>query len=78
MATIAGVFFSFISILGLLKGISKKSIKKILLFAFSFFLILVQVLFLNSLVDLGGQVFIGISGVLTGIILILAFQKNEI
>jgi hypothetical protein len=78
MTTLAGIFFSFISIFGMLKGISKKSIKKILLIAFSLFLILVQVLFLNRIVEVGGQGFIAVSGILTGIILILAFQKNEI
>ena len=45
--------------------------------AFSLFLILAQILFMASTLDIGGQEFIFLSGILGGIILILAFQKNE-
>jgi uncharacterized membrane protein len=77
MTTLVGLFFSFISVLGLLKGKSKRSIRRIVIIAFSLFLILAQVLFMNNILDLEGQEFIGFSGLLSGIILILAFQKNE-
>jgi hypothetical protein len=77
MTTLVGIFFSAISIFGIFKGKSKSSIRKIVLIAFSFFLILAQVLFMNSVLEVGGQEFIGLSGILGGIILILAFQKNE-
>ncbi len=77
MTTFAGLFFSFISVLGLLKGKSKPATRRIFIIAFSLFLILVQVLFLNDVLELESQVFIGVSGLLSGIILILAFQKNE-
>ena len=77
MATLAGLFFSFISVLGLLRVKSKRAIRRIVIIAFSLFLILVQVLVMNDVLQLEGQEFIGISGLLSGIILILAFQKNE-
>jgi asparagine N-glycosylation enzyme membrane subunit Stt3 len=77
MATLVGIFFSFISVLGLLKGKSKKFIRKVVLIVFSLFLILGQVLFMNSILTIESQEFIAISGLLSGIILILAFQKNE-
>ena len=77
MTTLVGLFFSFISVLGLLKGKSKGAIRRIVIIAFSLFLILVQVLVMNDVLQLEGQEFIGISGLLSGIILILAFQKNE-
>jgi hypothetical protein len=64
MTTLVGIFFSFISILGLLKGQSKK-------------LILAQILFMDSKLAIESQEFIGVSGLVSGIILILAFQKNE-
>lgn len=77
MTTFAGLFFSFISVLGLLKGKTKPALRRIVIIAFSLFLILVQVLFLNDILELESQEFIVISGFLSGIILILAFQKNE-
>jgi hypothetical protein len=77
MTTLVGIFFSLISILGLFKGQSKSSIRKIVIIAFSLFLILAQILFMASTLDIGGQEFIFLSGILGGIILILAFQKNE-
>jgi uncharacterized membrane protein len=77
MTTLVGLFFSCISVFGLLKGKSKRSIRRIVIIAFSLFLVFVQVLFMNNMLDLEGQEFIGISGLLSGIILILAFQKNE-
>ncbi len=77
MTMLVGLFFSFISVLCLLKGKSKRAIRRIVIIAFSLFLILVQVLFLNNILKLESQVFITVSGFLSGIILILAFQKNE-
>jgi hypothetical protein len=77
MTTLVGLFFSFISVLGLLKGKSKRAIRRIVILAFSLFLILVQILFMNDLLQVESQEFIAISGLLSGIILILAFQKNE-
>jgi len=77
MTTLVGIFFSLISILGLFKGQSKSSIRKIVIIAFSLFLILAQILFMASTLDIGGQEFIFLSGIFGGIILILAFQKNE-
>ena len=77
MTTLVGIFFSFISVLGLLKGKSKKFIRKVVLIVFSLFLILGQILFMNSILTIESQEFIAISGLLSGIILILAFQKNE-
>ena len=77
MAIFAGLFFSFISVLGLMKGKSKRALRRIVIIAFSIFLMLVQVLFMNDVLQLESQEFITISGFLSGIILILAFQKNE-
>jgi uncharacterized membrane protein len=77
MTTLVGIFFSLISILGLFKGQSKTAIRKIVIIAFSLFLILAQILFMASSLDIGGQEFIFLSGIFGGIILILAFQKNE-
>ncbi|HEY4287511.1 MAG TPA: hypothetical protein VGN00_10480 [Puia sp.] len=77
MTTLVGLFFSFISVLGLLKGKSKGAIRRIVIIAFSIVLILVQVLFMYNLLRLESQEFITVSGFLSGIILILAFQKNE-
>ena len=76
MATLAGIFFSFISIFGLVKCKAKNSIKKIVLVAFSVFLILGQVLFIYSILQVGGDQFLAFSGLVSGIILILAFQKR--
>ncbi|HEY4208557.1 MAG TPA: hypothetical protein VGM31_17145 [Puia sp.] len=77
MATIVGLFFSAISIIGLFKCRGKQALQRIVLLAFSIFLILTQLLFINSVVEIGGQEFIFISGILSGIILILSFQRNE-
>ena len=77
MTTLVGIFFSFISILGLLKGKSKKFIRKIVIIIFSLLLIVGQILFMESKLVIESQEFIGVSGLLSGIILILAFQKNE-
>ena len=77
MATFVGLFFSIISVFGLFKSKTKTSVRKIVLLAFSLFLILAQVLFMNSIVEMGGQEFIAVSGILSGIILILAFQRSE-
>ena len=77
MVTLAGVFFSLISIFGLVRCQSKSSLRKIVLVAFSVFLIGVQFLFINSVLEVGGDLFIALSGLMSGIILILSFQKNE-
>jgi hypothetical protein len=77
MTTLVGIFFSFISVLGLLKGKSKKFMRRIVLIVFSLFLIVGQVLFMNSVLTIESQEFIAFSGLLSGVILILAFQKNE-
>ncbi|HMH22319.1 MAG TPA: hypothetical protein VK563_11105 [Puia sp.] len=77
MVTFAGVFFSLISIFGLVRCQSKGSLRKIVLVAFSVFLIGVQILFINSVLEVGGDLFIALSGLMSGIILILSFQKNE-
>jgi len=77
MTTLVGLFFSFISVLGLLKVKSKRATRRIVIIAFSLFLILVQVLFMNNVLKLESGEFITVSGALSGIILILAFQKNE-
>lgn len=77
MTTFVGLFFSSISILGLFKCKTKEALHKIVLLAFSIFLILTQLLFMNSVLEIGGQEFIFLSGILSGIILILAFRRNE-
>jgi hypothetical protein len=77
MATLVGLFFSSISIFGLFKCKTKTALRKIVLLAFSIFLILTQLLFMNSVLEMGGQEFIFLSGILSGIILILAFQRSE-
>ena len=78
MTTLVGLFFSFISILGLFKGSSKRQIRRVVIISISLFLILGQILFMNSALHIESQEFIGFSGLLSGIILILAFQKNEV
>lgn len=45
--------------------------------AFSIFLIGAQMLFMNDILEVSGQEFIALSGLLSGIILILVFQKND-
>lgn len=77
MTTLVGIFFSLISILGLFKGSSKGTLRRIVITAFCIFLILGQVLFLYSRLHIGSDEFVGFSGLLSGIILILAFQKEE-
>ncbi len=58
MITLVGLFFSFISVLGLLKVRSKRATRRIVIIAFSLFLILVQVLFMNDMLKLESQEFI--------------------
>ena len=77
MTTFVGLFFSIISIFGLFKCKSKRAIKKILLVGFSIFLILAQLLFMNAALEITGQEFVALSALLSGIILILIFQKND-
>lgn len=77
MATFAGIFFSSISLLGLFRSKSLTTLRKMVLLAFSIFLIITQLLFLNSVLEMGSQEFIFLSGILSGIILILAFQRSE-
>lgn len=78
MTTFVGLFFSSISVFGLFKCKTKTAFHKIVLLAFSIFLILTQLLFMNSILEIGGQEFIFLSGILSGIILILAFRRNEL
>jgi len=76
MTTLVGIFFSLISLLGLFKGKSKSQIRKLVLFGCSAFLIVGQILFMYSYLNIETQQFIGLSGLISGIILILAYQKN--
>jgi len=77
MTTLVGIFFSLISILGFLKEQSKSNLRRLVLITFSLFLIIGQLLFIYSYLNIESQKFIFISGLISGIILILAFQKNE-
>lgn len=77
MTTLVGIFFSFISILGLLKGQSKKAVRKFVLILFSLYLIMAQLLFMNSRLTMDSHDFVIMSGVVGAIILILAFQRDE-
>lgn len=77
MTTLVGLFFSVISILGFFKGAAKTTLRRYVILATSLVLILGQVLFMNSALHIESQQFIGLSGLLSGIILILAFQQNE-
>ena len=77
MTTLTGIFFSLISIFGFVKCQSKTVLKKIVLVAFCIVLILGQILFMNSIIEMDGSEFLGFSGLLSGIILILAFQKHS-
>jgi len=77
MTTLVGLFFSVISIFGFFKGSAKTTIRRYVIIGTSLLLILGQILFMNSVLHIGSQEFIGFSGLLSGIILILAFQKNE-
>lgn len=77
MTTLVGIFFTLISALGFFKGQSKKAIRKFVLIVFSFCLIMAQLLFMYNRLSMDSQDFIAISGVIGGIILILAFQRNE-
>ena len=63
--------------LGLLKGKSKKFIRKTVIIVFSFFLVVGQLMFMYNKLAIESQEFIAISGLVSGVILILAFQKNE-
>ena len=77
MTTLVGLFFSLISILGFFKGSSKRAFRRIAIVAFSLFLIIGQLLFMYKRLPIESQQFIGFSGLLSGIILILAFQKGD-
>lgn len=75
--TTLGLFFSFISIFGFFKGSTKSRVRRFVIIGISFFLIIGQVLYMNSALPIESQEFVGLSGLLSGIILILAFQKDE-
>jgi hypothetical protein len=75
MTTLIGIFFSLVSIFGFVKCQSKTTLKKIVLVAFCIVLVLGQLLFINSILRMAGDEFLAFSGLLSGIILILAFQK---
>ena len=77
MTTLVGIFFSLISLLGFFKGKSKSNPRRLVLIGFSLFLITGQILFMYSYLNIESQQFIGFSGLISGIILILSFQKNE-
>ncbi|HLZ87057.1 MAG TPA: hypothetical protein VKQ52_07455 [Puia sp.] len=77
MTTLVGIFFSLISLFGLFKGKSKRNSRKLVLLGFSIFLIIGQILYMYSYLHIESQEFIGFSGLISGIILILSFQKNE-
>lgn len=77
MTTLVGLFFSLISIFGFFKGSSKTAARRYVILGISLLLILGQILFMKSALHIESQQFIGLSGLLSGIILILAFQKNE-
>ena len=76
MTTLVGIFFSLVSIFGFFKGRSKNSPRKLVLIGCSLFLIIGQILFMYSYLNIESQRFIGFSGLISGIILILAYQKN--
>jgi len=76
MTTLVGLFFSLISVFGFLKGSSKRAARRIALISISLLLILGQVLFMRNELHIEGQQFVGLSGLLSGVILILAFQKD--
>ena len=75
MVTLAGIFFSLISIFGFVKCQTKTALKKIVLVAFCIVLFLGQLLYMNGILTIGGDEFLAFSGLLSGIILILAIQK---
>lgn len=77
MTTLVGIFFSLISIFGFVKGKSKSTPRKGVLIGFSLLLIIGQILFMYSYLNMESQQFVGFSGLISGVILILAFQKNE-
>jgi hypothetical protein len=77
MTTLVGLFFSVISVFGFFKGSSKRAARRFALIFFSLLLILGQFLFLKNAVHLDSHQFVGFSGLLSGVILILAFQKEE-
>jgi hypothetical protein len=76
MVTLVGIFFSLISLLGMVKGMKKTSLRKLVLLGFSFFLIVGQILFMYSYLPIESQRFVALSALLSGVILILAYQKN--
>ena len=77
MTTLVGLFFSLISIFGFFKGSAKRAMRRIVIITFSICLILGQVLFMYRHIPIETQEFVGFSGLISGIILILAFQKGD-
>ena len=77
MASLAGLFFSLVSIFGIVRCRAKDALKRIVLISFSVFLLLMQLLFISGAIHLAVDEFVGISLLVSGIILILALQKNE-
>jgi hypothetical protein len=77
MTTLVGIFFSLVSLFGFYKGTSKSSSRRLVLIGFSLFLVIGQILFMYSYLNMESQQFVGFSTLLSGIILILSFQKNE-
>lgn len=77
MTTLVGIFFSLVSIFGFLKGRSKNSARKLILIGCSLFLVIGQILYMYSYLNIESQQFVGFSILVSGVIFILAFQKNE-
>jgi hypothetical protein len=77
MTTLVGIFFSLVSIFGFLKGRSKSSARKLILIGCSLFLVIGQILYMYSYLNIESQQFVGFSILVSGVIFILAFQKNE-
>jgi hypothetical protein len=77
MSTLICIFFSIVAIFGFLKGRTKNTPRKMVLIGCSLFLIVGQILFLYSYLNIESQQFVGFSILISGIIFILAFQKSE-
>ncbi len=76
MTTLAGLFFSLISFFGLANCKMKKPKRKTALIAISAMLMLIQILFINAILHIGPDTFIAFSGLLSGIIFVMTFQKK--
>lgn len=77
MTTLVGVFFSLISVFGILLAQTKKAVRKFVLLLFSFCLIMAQLLYMYSRLSVNSQDFIAVSALVGAVILILSLQRNE-